>query len=68
MMPVTMQRHDAPSRSGVTVWRQIAASRSYGRTDGLTETGGFRDEKIFRYVTRGRESQISRFAAIGGAS
>lgn len=67
MMPVTMRRHDAPSRSDVTVARHNAASRSYGRTDGLTEIGGFRDEKNFRYVTRARASQIFGFTAIGAA-
>ena len=50
---------DAASRCAVTM---------DGRTDGLTETGGFRDEKNFRYVTHARASRIFGFAAIGGAS
>ena len=46
--------------------RHNVSSRSYGRTDGLTETGGFRDGKIFRYVTRTRASRFLRLAGIGG--
>lgn len=54
---VTMQAShcdvtDATSRCGVTM---------VGRTDGLTEICGFRDGKIFRYVTRARAGRISRF-------
>lgn len=49
---------DAASRCGVTM---------VVRTDGLTETSGFRDGKKFRYVTRTRASQIFGFAAIGRA-
>lgn len=68
MMPVTLQRHDAPSQCDVTLKRHIATSRSYGRTDGLTKNFWFRDEKIFAAVTRGRESRISRLIEIGRAS
>lgn len=50
---------DASSRSGVTM---------LVRTDGLTETSGFRDAKIFRYVTRARAGRIFGLTAIGGAS
>ena len=56
---VTVRRHDAPSHCDVTLKRHSIASRSYGRTDGLTETTGFRDGKKFRYVTRRRASRIS---------
>lgn len=62
-----MHRHDAPSHCDVTVNRHAVMSRSYGRTDGLTETCGFRDEKNFRYVTHARTSRIFGFAAKGGA-
>lgn len=61
MMPVTVKRHDAPSQCDVTSERHALTSRSYGRTDGLTETDGFRDEKISRYVTHARAGRISRF-------
>jgi hypothetical protein len=65
---VTIRRHDKTSQCDVTIRRHIATSRSYERTDGLTEIRGFRDGKIFRYVTRGRAGRFFRLAAIGGAS
>ena len=65
---VTVRRHDTTRYRDATSKRHSVMSRSYGRTDGLTETGGFRDEKNFRYVTRARASRIFRFVAIGGAS
>jgi hypothetical protein len=65
---VTVRRHNAPSHCDVTSERHSVVSRSYGRTDGLTETRGFRDGKIFRYVTRARASRIFRAVTPGGAS
>ena len=64
---VTVSRHDVtPYRDG-TLPRHSVLSRSYGRTDGLTETGGFRDGKKFRYVTRRRASRIFDLDTPGGA-
>lgn len=65
---VTVSRHNVTPHRDDTVSRHSVTSRSYGRTDGLTETGGFRDGKIFRYVTRARAGRISRFVTQGGAS
>ena len=65
---VTIGRHNATSHCDSRSERHNATSRSYGRTDGLTETGGFRDGKKFRYVTHRRARQIFGFAAIGRAS
>lgn len=65
---VTIDRHNVTPYRDVTSERHAVTSRSYGRTDGLTETCGFRDEKNFRYVTRRRASRFFRFAAIGRAS
>jgi hypothetical protein len=65
---VTISRHDVtPYRDAVSD-RHNVTSRSYGRTDGLTETGGFRDGKKFRYVTRRRASRNLGLAATGEAS
>lgn len=51
-------RNDASSQCGphcdATLSHHTVASRSYGRTDVLTENSGFRDEKISRAVTRAR--------------
>jgi hypothetical protein len=65
---VTVSRHDVTPHCDATSERHNVTSRSYGRTDGLTETGGFRDGKKFRYVTRARASRIFGFAAIGKSS
>lgn len=65
---VTISRHSATSQCDITPDRHTATSRSYGRTDGLTEISGFRDGKIFRYVTRGRAGRISRLVTQGWAS
>jgi hypothetical protein len=58
---VTPYRDDALSRHSVT-------SRSYGRTDGLTENCGDRDAKICGYVTRVRARQNFRVTGFGWAS
>lgn len=63
---VTVRRHDTTRYRDAVSKRHTVTSRSYGRTDGLTETGGFRDGYKFRYVTRRRASRIFGFAAIGG--
>ena len=55
---VTVTRHNVSTYRDAVSKRHSVMSRSYGRTDGLTETGGFRDGKKFRYVTRRRASQI----------
>jgi len=65
---VTMPRHNASTHCDASSGRHTDTSRSYGRTDGLTETGGFRDGKKFRYVTRRRASRIFGFDAIGKAA
>jgi hypothetical protein len=65
---VTAGRHDASSHCDTLSDRHTVMSRSYGRTDGLTETGGFRDGKKFRYVTRRHASRIFGFDAIGKAA
>lgn len=62
---VTMPDRIVTTHCDITSGCHSGASRSYGRTDGLTETRGFRDGKKFRYVTRARASRIFRFAAIG---
>ena len=68
---ITASRHDAPSQCpshcDTPSDRHTVTSRSYGRTDGLTKIFGFRDGKIFRYVTRGRASRIFDHAATGDA-
>jgi hypothetical protein len=64
---VTVSRHDVTPYRDATSERHSVMSRSYGRTDGLTETGGFRDEYKFRYVTRRRASRIFDLVAAGGA-
>lgn len=63
---VTVSRHDVTPYRDATSERHSVMSRSYGRTDGLTETSGFRDGKRFRYVTRRRAGQIFGLIAIGG--
>ena len=65
---VTVSRHDVTPYRDATSERHSVMSRSYGRTDGLTETGGFRDGKKFRYVTHRRASRIFGFVRAGGAS
>jgi hypothetical protein len=65
---VTVSRHNVTPHCDAVSDRHNVTSRSYGRTDGLTETGGFRDGKKFRYVTRARASRIFGFAAIGEAA
>lgn len=65
---VTVSRHDVSKYRDATSERHSVTSRSYGRTDGLTETSGFRDGKKFRYVTRRRARRIFGLAAIGRAS
>jgi hypothetical protein len=65
---VTFNRHDVTLYRDDTSERHTVTSRSYGRTDGLTETRGFRDGKIFRYVTHARAGRISRFVTQGRAS
>jgi hypothetical protein len=64
---VTIDRHGVTPYRDATSERHTVTSRSYGRTDGLTETSGFRDGKIFRYVTRRRAGRLFDLAAIGGA-
>lgn len=63
---ITNDRHNVTPYRDATLSRHTVTSRSYGRTDGLTETGGFRDGKNFRYVTRRRASRIFGFAVFGG--
>jgi hypothetical protein len=65
---VTIGRHNATSHCDTPSERHSVMSRSYGRTDGLTETGGFRDGKKFRYVTRRHASRIFDLVTIGRAS
>jgi hypothetical protein len=55
---VTVNRHDATSHCDVTLPHDITTSRSYGRTDGLTETVRDASNKSFTLATRGR---ITRF-------
>lgn len=62
---VTISRHSASSHCDTPFDRHTVTSRSYVRTDGLTETRGFRDGKKFRYVTRRRASRFFGLAAIG---
>lgn len=64
----SVSRHNVTPYRDATLERHSVTSRSYGRTDGLTETRGFRDGKIFRYVTHARTGRISRFVTQGGAS
>lgn len=65
---ITMRRHNASSQCDVTPDCHTVMSRSYGRTDGLTENCGFRDAKIYSYVTRVRAGQFLRIAGFGRAS
>ena len=65
---VTITRHSATSHCDDTQERHSVPSRSYGRTDGLTETGGFRDGRKFTAVTRRRAGRIFDLVTIGRAS
>jgi hypothetical protein len=51
-------RHSTTSHCDVTLPRDITTSRSYGRTDGLTETVRDASNKSFTLATRER---ITRF-------
>ena len=65
---VTVHRHDVTPYRDATSEHHSVMSRSYGRTDGLTETGGVRDGKKFRYGTRRHASRIFDFVTTGRAS
>ena len=65
---VTNPHHNVTPYRDAALPRHSVTSRSYGRTDGLTETGGFRDGRKFTAVTRRRAGRIFDLVTIGRAS